>query len=190
MNKFGTFLATVLVALVVAAPAFAETDYLALPIIRDIQNGVNNANAIKTLYVSGSVGFAGALNSSGAIATTSDISTSAGDLTVTAGDIITPATSGTATNGAVVTLTSRYTLLAGIGGANDTTNTVTIASPGTAGITRTIMVTRASTNLILIAESEANMDLGAASRELDNLDNLTLYAETTTNWVEVGFVNN
>jgi hypothetical protein len=175
MNKFGTFLVSLAAALFVAAPAFAETDYVAQAALKDIQNGTATKNAIQVLYVQTS-------------ASVPDLSVT-DDLTV-AGDVISPAVSATATNGATLTLTSRYTLLAGTGQANNFTNTVTIADPGTAGITRTIMVTRASTNLILIAESADNVDLGAASREMDNLDNLTLFAETTTNWVEIGFVNN
>lgn len=104
-------------------------------------------------------------------------------------DTTIPADSQSATNAAAVTLDSRITILSGIGGANDTTNTITLANPGTQGLLRTIMIARASSNLILLAESDSNLDL-SGNWLGDNLDNITLYAETPSNWVEIGSIDN
>lgn len=88
----------VLVGLVLLAPVlvFAETDYKAKPIIRDIQKGVKNQNAIENLYVrdslevDGSADFAGNLVVSGALRAVNGLST--------VGVAYTPATMGGTTN--------------------------------------------------------------------------------------------
>ena len=100
-----------------------------------------------------------------------------------------PTTQATVTNNQAVTLASRYVILTGTGGANDTTNTITLANPGTQGIVRSIVVAAASTNLFLLDESDANLDL-SGNTVLDANDSITLFALTTTNWVEVGQANN
>lgn len=43
----------------VAITAMAETDYTVTPVIRDIQNGVDNINAIEKLTVTGNTGTIG-----------------------------------------------------------------------------------------------------------------------------------
>jgi len=52
MRKFFTIF---LVLSAFILPAVAETDYLAIPMIRDIQNGVDNANKIETLRATDAV---------------------------------------------------------------------------------------------------------------------------------------
>lgn len=107
------------------------------------------------------------------------------------GDVTYAPTSQTSvTNNQAVTLASRFVIVTGTGGADNTTNRITLANPGTQGILRTIMVSRSSSNLIDLVESAANLDLSSATNEMDNLDSLTLYAESTTNWVEVGKTDN
>lgn len=97
----------VALALLVSVPAFAETDYKAMPIIRDIQKGVKNQNAIKDLYVKDSVEIDGAVDVAGDVVIAGD-TTIASNLTVsgtfaadslsTVGVAYTPATMGGATN--------------------------------------------------------------------------------------------
>lgn len=47
------FLIVTLCSLALCAVSIAETDYIAMPIIRDIQKGIDNGNQIVTLRVSG-----------------------------------------------------------------------------------------------------------------------------------------
>lgn len=97
-------------------------------------------------------------------------------------------TAGTAslTNGATLTPTSSVMILTGIGGANDTTNTVTLAN-ASAGQELTLIVSGTSTNLITIADS-GNALLSSAWVG-DNNDSITLYG-VSTNWVQLSESDN
>lgn len=108
-----------------------------------------------------------------------------GNVTSSALIIETPTTTSV-TNGATVTPTASVHILNGIGGANDSTNTVTLAS-ATNGQRLTLIVASASTNLITIADS-GNCALSGAWLG-DNNDTLELIG-VSTNWVEVGETNN
>ena len=107
------------------------------------------------------------------------------DLTV--GGIITDTpTSLDVTNSAVLTATNSVYILNGTGGANDTTNTITVAN-ATNGQLLTLIVAPASSNLITIADS-GNMSLSGAWLG-DNNDVITLRG-VSTNWVEASASDN
>lgn len=90
------------------------------------------------------------------------------------------------TNGATISPTATVYLVSGIGGANDTTNTVTLAN-ATDGQVLTLIVSAASTNLITIADS-GNAALSGAWLG-DNNDVISLIG-VSTNWVEVSASDN
>ena len=100
---------------------------------------------------------------------------------------ITPSTSSL-TNGQALTVAGSVYILTGIGGANDTTNTVTLANPTAAGQSVELIVSGSSTNLIGLADS-GNLKLSAAA-VLDNNDVLVLRAVSTSAWVETSRSNN
>jgi len=81
----------------------------------------------------------------------------------TAADPSAGSVSTSVTNGAVLTLdpSTPRIYLTGIGGANDTTNTITIATPYPVGITYTLSVSAASSNLITIADATTVLALGS-----------------------------
>ena len=108
--------------------------------------------------------------------------TASGDLTVAGIVTLTP-TAENWTDGSTNTLAAGAYLISGTGGANDTTNTVVLANPTTAGDTVLIVVDAASTNLITIADSGNVAASGAIL--LDASDAVLLYAPTTSLWVEV-----
>lgn len=91
------------------------------------------------------------------------------------------------TNGQVITLAGSAYVLTGVGGANDATNTVTIANT-TAGAEVKIMVASGSTNLVKLADS-GNLKL-SADAVLDNNDTLSLYAAATNELNEISRSNN
>ena len=81
----------------------------------------------------------------------------------TAADPSAGSTTVSVTNGAVFTLSASTPIirLTGIDGANDTTNTITVATPYPDGVTYTIYVGAGSTNLVLIADDSTVMALGS-----------------------------
>lgn len=87
------------------------------------------------------------------------------------------------TDGQTNTLAAGAYLVSGTGGANDTTNTVVLANPTTAGDRVLIVMAAATTNLITIADSGNVAASGAIL--LDANDAVELYAPTTSLWVEV-----
>lgn len=93
------------------------------------------------------------------------------------------------TNGQAVTLSSQVTVLTGIGGANDTTNTITIATPYTADRVYYITVDSASTNLIKIANDGTTMAL-SGDIVLDGTDTLTILTVATNKAVQLATSNN
>ena len=60
------FLIVTLCSLALCAVSIAETDYIAMPIIRDIQKGIDNGNKIVTLRVSGAATIGSTLAVTGA----------------------------------------------------------------------------------------------------------------------------
>lgn len=122
----------------------------------------------------------GALIVGNAISATGNISSSA----LTYGGLGTQS----ATNGAALTLSDNFTVVTGIGGANDTTNTVTLPSVAQAGAIYVIAVGASSTNLIAIADS-GNAKLASAWVG-DNNDTLTLIGDAGDNFIEVSRSDN
>lgn len=108
--------------------------------------------------------------------------TFSGQIKVSGLDIKVP-TATSLTNTAVLTPTAPLHILSGIGGANDTTNTVTIANPTVVGQELTLVVAGASTNLIGLADS-GNLKLSEAA-VLDAYDVIKLVATEAAVWVEV-----
>jgi len=100
------------------------------------------------------------------------------------------ATSLSVTNGQAVTLAKSVYNINGINGADDTTNTITLAnvSPAMVGAQITLVINSASSNLIAIADS-APAYLSAAF-EGDNNDTLELYVVATNILVETSVTDN
>ena len=135
------------------------------------------------------------VDSSGVLRCASIVGDVTGDLTgdVTgdvAGVVIETATSRNVTNGQAVVLVAGVNILNGVGGANDTTNTVTIAATGTADLYKTyeIHVAGGSTNLIALADS-GNLKLSAAWLG-DEYDNIKLRATGSNVLSQVSVTNN
>jgi hypothetical protein len=91
-------------------------------------------------------------------------------------------TAQSATNNQAITLSTGQVVINGIGGANDSTNTITIAYEASSTVPRIVrlVVNSASTNLITLADS-GSVALSAAWIA-DNNDTLTLMS-VGTNWV-------
>lgn len=80
-----------------------------------------------------------------------------------AADVSAGESSASMTNGQALTLLSTDTevTISGIGGANGTTNTITLALPYPVGLDVLLRVAATSTNKILLADSTTVLDLGA-----------------------------
>ncbi len=100
-------------------------------------------------------------------------------------------TTASLTNGAALTLSAStpVVVISGIGGANDTTNTITIATPYPVGVEFKLIAASDTTNLIKIADSTTVLALGA-DVELDGTDSLTIFTVATNEAVEIGTANN
>ena len=90
------------------------------------------------------------------------------------------ATALSVTNGQAVTVSAGVYIISGIGGANDTTNTVTLAAPTAAGQKVTFIAATATSNLITIADSGTVAASGAIL--LDGNDTAVLQAVDTSTW--------
>jgi len=90
------------------------------------------------------------------------------------------ATALSVTNGQAITVSASVYVISGIGGANDTTNTVTLAAPTAAGQKVTLIAATATTNLITIADSGTVAASGAIL--LDGNDTAVLQAVDTSTW--------
>ena len=96
----------------------------------------------------------------------------------------------TATNGQAITMAASAVVVDGVGGANDTTNTITLANVASTlvGAKVTLVVEASSSNLITIADSgTAKL---ASAWVADNNDTLTVYVVDTNVFVEVGRSDN
>lgn len=162
------FVAVVLVGLT-AMWSIAATDSKARDSISDIQKGRDNRNRIEDLLVN-------------------DDATIRGGVTVSE-DVVLGVTSMNVTNLATVTLSNSVFILTGTGGANDTTNTITLANATQSGQFVTIMAGAATTNLIGIADSGLVRCLNG-NWVGDAGDTLRLMSYSTTNWVELGRSDN
>lgn len=103
---------------------------------------------------------------------------------------ITP-TALTVTNGQAVTVADSLYVVTGSGGADNTTNTITLAAPAATGDIVQLIVDNASSNLIGLADS-GNLALTGAWVG-DNNDSITLTGvihSDTTNWVETSSTDN
>jgi len=180
MKKLGN----ILLAIAVIA-AFTLTAYAGLRYSQDIEYA-------GTTVFSGPLVINGGTTETGDSAVTGDetrtgSSTISGTLDVTgavtqtAAPVFVP-TAASWTDGSTNTLSAAVYLVSGTGGANDTTNTIVLANPTTAGMEVTIVMAAATTNLITIADS-GNVAASSAIL-LDANDVVTLYAATTSLWVE------
>ena len=155
---------TVLVAVALAGAAAAE--------IFDVGTSANYFRVSDAGVATASGGFTGNL---------------AGDVT---GIVKETVTASTPTNGAVITLTAGVNIVSPIGGANDSTNTCTIANVASADVGKsyTIVLGASATNLLGLADS-GNLKLSAAFTG-DNNDVLKLLAIDTNVLVEVSRSDN
>ena len=90
------------------------------------------------------------------------------------------------TNGQVLTVAQGYYLIQGIGGGNDTTNTITLANPTTVGDSVLFMVAPGTTNRLAITNG-INITLNTNVNSIfygNEYDNITLFG-ASTNWVEL-----
>lgn len=88
-----------------------------------------------------------------------------------------------ATNGQAVTLSYGVVEINGIGGANDSTNTVTLAAPAAGGKVVVVVVATTSTNLITIADSDPVLASGAVL--LGAGDTATFVSTASKKWALV-----
>lgn len=115
MKKFISVLCALALCIVSAS---AETDYVAMPVIQDIQQGVNNGNQITTLRVSGAATIGGKAAVVTASATVVDL-VQRGAVTVTA-----DATTYTQVFATVYTSVPQVFLQSTLDGAAVKTNTI------------------------------------------------------------------
>lgn len=120
----------------------------------------------------------GSLEASGGITSGGTLTASA--LAISSGTIIDTPSAASWTNGQAVTASDSFYLASGIGGANDTTNTITLANP-TLGQLLVIVAASTTTNLIQIADSGNVAASGAIL--LDANDSAMLYGAATNLWV-------
>lgn len=148
------------VLLATALGASAARDYEARQELQDIRNGIDNRNQIEDLRVRDAATIGG----------NADID---GTFTLTA-------TALNVTNGQAVTVSAGAYTLNGIGGANDTTNTITLAAPAAAGELVFLSVATASTNLVTVADSGTVAASGAIL--MDGNDTAVLLGIDTSTW--------
>jgi len=180
MKKFTIYLMAVLLG---ASAAIAENDYIANKRIDHIRNGTQlKKDRIEDLYVADDL-------------TVVDDASIRGDLTVFGSQIVSGLvrdvpTALSVTNGQAVTVAKQTYLISGIGGAATTTNTFTLAAPGTAllGLEVTFVVSSTSSQLVSIADSGT---VQASSAWIGNTNDVAkFYAATATLWVQSGEEDN
>lgn len=92
------------------------------------------------------------------------------------------------TNGQAITVAAGSYVLSGIGGANDTTNTVTLVAPTAAGQILYLAMATATTNLVTIADSTTVAASGAIL--LDANDTALFIAVDASTWALVSESDN
>ena len=110
-----------------------------------------------------------------------------GNVTSSGLSVSTP-TSADVTTGAVYTVVADYTILSGVGQADGSTNAITLANPVTIGKSVVISISGTSSNFVSLADS-GNLKLTGAF-EMDNYDNISLFAQETNVWVETSRSDN
>jgi len=149
-------------------------------------------------YENGTVDFKGTLKIDGTEVTSTATELNLMDgVTATANEINAAAdasvarTTASLTNSATLTLSANTPIVAitGTGGADDTTNTITIATPYPLYVTFTLYVTSTSSNLIKIADDGTTMAIGS-DWIADNTDTLVIYTAATNRAYKVGGSNN
>jgi hypothetical protein len=162
LNKITVFL----ISSLIAGIAVAESDYIALKVIDDIQKGKATKNAITTLRVTGNATVGGTVTTTGA-------TTTSGDATFTAGVTLTDANSN-----AVITVTgfeaSDAILILDADQGDDTADTWTIEAEATGndlsimnGVTEVLNLTTAGA-LALDSSVDATAFTADAGAGLDN----------------------
>lgn len=122
-----------------------------------------------TLKVGGAVSCYSTLGVTGA-------ATFAGNMTITP-------TSLTVTNGQVITVGAGSYVIDSVGGADDSTNTVTVTAPAAAGQLVILAMATATTNLLTIADS--GTFAGSSALLLDANDAAILFSVDTSTWLEI-----
>jgi hypothetical protein len=112
----------------------------------------------------------------------------AGNFTAVENGIGAGATALSVTNGEAITVSAGVYIVSGIGGANDTTNTVTLVAPTAAGQKVTLIAATGTTNLITIADGTTVAASGAIL--LDGNDTAVLQAVDTSTWCLVSEMDN
>jgi len=105
-----------------------------------------------------------------------------------AGTFTLEATALNVTNGQAITVAAGTYVLSGTGGANNTTNTITLVAPAAAGQLVTLIMATASSNLVAIADS--GTAALATALELDGNDTAVLQAVDTSTWCQIGTSDN
>ena len=161
-----------IVALVLCAGAvFAETDYAAMPVIRDIQKGKDNRNQIEVLRVKGAATIGGTATAQKVVASAGIVG---GSATVSAGtDVTTINVAGTA----AVYLVNPVT----------TGQAVVMANPSAAG--QYITLVNVSTVHTGNLADSGNVSLASAWAGRGN-DSITLVSVSASAWVEVARSDN
>lgn len=116
-------------------------------------------------------------------ATATSVTIGATDITTTilGGLNLTP-NALTVTNGQVITVGYGLYVIDSVGGADDSTNTVTLAAPSAAGQVCILMMKTATTNLLTIADSGTFAGSGALL--LDANDSALIVSQDTSTWCE------
>ena len=105
-----------------------------------------------------------------------------------AGTFTLAATALNVTNGQAITVAAGTYVLSGTGGANNTTNTITLVAPAAAGQVVTLIMATASSNLVAIADS--GTVAATAALELDGNDTAVFQAVDTSTWCQIGTSDN
>lgn len=174
-----------LALLLVGSVAFAETDYIALQKIEAIKKGVNTPDQIQDLRVQDDATIGDDLAVGGDAAVTG--SATVGVDLIVSGLLIATEDTASLTNGQTLSVTATLNTLTGIGGADDSTNTITLANAEASGRIVILSAAIGTTNLLKVADAAPRYLAG--DWIADEGDTLTLKSEGT-NWVEVSRSNN
>jgi hypothetical protein len=146
---------------------------------------VGKIRATHSAQFDSTVSVAGVLTASGGVAgnVTGNVAGTVTGPVTTSGFITLTPTSASVTNGQAYTPVASATILTGIGGETDSTNTITLANPGTIGRVVALVVATGSTNHIGLADS-GNLKLSAAFAGNAD-DSIVLYSTATNVWTEL-----
>lgn len=193
MRKRRNILAGIVIAVVALAASFASAETVRHDM--DFKDFVrfHQATSVESggsldIESGGSLKIAGTVVSSSAaeLNIVDGVTATAAELNAAA-DLSARTTTASLTNGAALTLSAStpVVILSGIGGADDTTNTFTIATPYPLYSTFTLVANSATTNLLLLADSTTVVAIGA-DWLADGTDSIVLFAAATNSLVKVG----